>query len=288
MKIKLWILIILTGIMALTTVFWRTKKIVFKKDSQKQTEKTEIKITPTPTQVPAKKEISFEEINKKYGPCERINVLMYHHVQNLKDVKSAGDKNLTVDTEMFRKQMQYLKDKAYSVIGVEDLKNFLEKGIGLPAKSVLITADDAYDDNYLDMFPILKEFGFKATIFTPTGLVDNPRYLSWQKIEEMKNSGLIYFGNHTWSHHNSSGTIELQDKEIGLADKQLAEKNLDNCKVFAYPYGKPSQNSEKALEQLGYKMAFTTTHGNLVCKQQNLEIPRIRVGNAQLNSYGLL
>lgn len=284
MKTKFLILIILAVFTALLIVVWKYQKIIIPQEKAKN---TEIKITPTltPTQIPIKKD-TFNEKNKKYGPCTKINVLTYHHIQKISKV-SGGDKNLTVDTEMFRKQMQYLKDKDYSVIGMEDLQKFLENGINLPAKPVLITVDDAYDDNYLEMFPVLKEFGFKATIFTPTGLVDNTRYLSWQKIEEMKNSGLIYFGNHTWSHHGSNGTTELQDKEIGLADRQLTEKNLNLCKAFAYPYGKPSLNAEKALEQLGYKIAFTTTYGNLACKGQSLEIPRIRIGNAQLNNYGL-
>lgn len=286
MKNKFLILIILAVFTGLIIMVWKYQKTII---SQKKIKNTEIKITPTPTpiltQIPIKKE-TFEEINKKYGPCIKINVLTYHHIQKIAEA-AESDKNLTVDTEMFRKQMQYLKDKNYSIIGMEDLQNFLENGINLPAKPVLITVDDAYDDNYLEMFPILKEFGFKATIFTPTGLVDNTRYLSWQKIEEMKNSGLIYFGNHTWSHHGSNGTTELQDKEIGLADKQLTEKKLNLCKVFAYPYGKPSLNAEKALEQLGYKIAFTTTRGNLACKGQSLEIPRIRIGNTQLNNYGL-
>lgn len=293
-KSKLILLATVGTILIILSFLWGFKKIKSKIEKHIKnipTEQTAPTIVPTIlpniTATPSAKVLTFEEMNKLYGPCEKISVLMYHHIANLKEITSQAEKSLTVDTENFRKQMQYLKDKSYSVIEINDLKNFLENGTKLPAKSVLITADDAYDDNYLNMFPILKEFGFKATIFTPTGLVDNQRYLNWQKIEEMKNSGLVYFGNHTWSHHNSAGTIELQKKEIGTADTQLSEKNLNVCKAFAYPYGKPSLNAEKILEELGYKIAFTTTHGNLVCKKQSLEIPRIRVGNAQLSNYGL-
>lgn len=244
-------------------------------------------ISPATVATPSAKPMSFEEQNKLYGPCVKLDVLMYHHIQELRLVKSKGDKNLTVDTEIFKKQMEYLKEKKYSVIGMTDLKNFFDKNIPLPIKPVLITADDAYEDNYLDMFPILKEFGFKATIFVPTGLINNPGYLKWNQIEEMKNSGLIYLANHTWSHHNSGGTIDLQDKEIGTANSQLIERGLNSDKIFAYPYGKSSVNSQKSLKELDYQIAFTTNHGNVICKKQSLELPRIRVGNSQLNNYGL-
>jgi len=67
--------------------------------------------------------------------------------------------------------------------------------MALPKKPVLITLDDAYEDNYFNAFPILKEFNFPALFLPPTGLVNNPDYLNWMKINQMR--GLVYFGQHT-------------------------------------------------------------------------------------------
>lgn len=297
LKIKKIILVFSVITLVVIGLLLTLKNAKIKKPRENIQIKIGTTLTPTlttPTIVPsvtaspsAAKKMTFEEMNNAYGPCARVNILMYHHVSNLNEIQDKGEKNLTVDTQIFRKQMEYLKEKNYSVIGMDSLKNFLENGNGLPSKCAVITADDAYEDNFSKMFPILKEYGFKATIFTPTGLVNNPDYLSWNQIEEMKNSGLISFANHTWSHHNSGGTLELQNKEIGLANTQLQEKGLNSEKIFAYPYGKPSKNAEKVLGDLGYKLAFTTNYGNIVCKRLSLEIPRIRIGNAQLNSYGL-
>jgi peptidoglycan/xylan/chitin deacetylase (PgdA/CDA1 family) len=168
---------------------------------------------------------------------------------------------------------------------MSDLKNFFNNGTSLPGKPVLITLDDGYKDNYENAYPILKEFGDRATIFIPTGLLNNPDYLTWGDLDSMKD--LVYMGNHTWSHHSSSGTEEKQDQEIGMADKQLSEHGFNNLKIFAYPYGNPSAKAEDILKKDGYEIAFTTVHGNILCKGKNLELPRIRVGNAPLNSYGL-
>jgi peptidoglycan/xylan/chitin deacetylase (PgdA/CDA1 family) len=115
--------------------------------------------------------------------------------------------------------------------------------------------------------------------------LDNPDYLTWTDLNNMKD--LVYFGNHTWSHHSSGGTEEKLDEEIGLADKQLAEHGFNNLKIFAYPYGTPSGNAEEVLKKDGYEIAFTTTHGNILCKGQSLILPRVRIGNAPLSSYGL-
>jgi peptidoglycan/xylan/chitin deacetylase (PgdA/CDA1 family) len=103
----------------------------------------------------------------------------------------------------------------------------------------------------------------------------------------MNDSGLVYFANHTWSHHSSAGSLELQDKEIRLADGQLAEKGQNTDKIFAYPYGNPSVDAEKILLKYGYKLAFTTRPGNVMCKGKRFTLPRTRMGNAGLKHFGL-
>lgn len=210
---------------------------------------------------------------------------MYHHIQTAEQAKKRGQGGLSVDPAWFQKQMEYLKTKGYSVITMKQLIGFFDSGINLPAKPVMITLDDGYEDNFTEAWPILKSYGYIATIFTPTGLVNNPDYFSWSQMSEMK--GNIYFANHTWSHHSSSGSKEVLEKELDIADKQLSEHGFNEDKVFAYPYGKSSENDKIALKKYGYKLAFTTTHGSLQCKGKRYDLPRIRVGNASLSSYGL-
>lgn len=255
-------------------------------DNTQQTNVVKVINNLTVTPTTSAKALDFDEMNKLYGPCGKVKVLMYHHIEDEKEAKKKGQINLAVNPSAFKQHLQYLKDKNYNVISINQLDSFL-KGGSLPAKPVLITLDDAYEDNYTQMFPILKEFGYHAIIFTPTGLISNPDYLNWDQIREMNNSGLIYFGNHTWSHHSSTGSIEVLTKEIGIADEQLTEKGLNNLKVFAYPFGKASSMAEGVLKNKGYNIAFTTTNGTIMCKGKSLELPRIRVGNASLVNYGL-
>jgi peptidoglycan/xylan/chitin deacetylase (PgdA/CDA1 family) len=243
-----------------------------------------IQPTPTATPTPTPKPLTFAEMNERYGPCVRLPVLMYHHVQSEESAKANKQTSLTVNTDIFEKQMQYLSDKGYHVAAMSDLINFFDNGTPILPKSILITFDDGYEDNYSDAFFILQKFGFPATIFISTGLVGNPGYLSWDKITSM--NGLIYFANHTWSHKNVKTTASDMEYEISTANTQLIDHGLNSQKVFAYPYGLDSAASEKYLTLLGYKAAFTTISGNTLCAKQRLSLPRIRIGNTNISSYG--
>jgi peptidoglycan/xylan/chitin deacetylase (PgdA/CDA1 family) len=243
-------------------------------------------VTPTPTPTPTPRPLTFSEMNTLYGPCVYVPTLMYHHVQSPEDAKAKNQTGLTVRTADFRAQMQYLKDRGYSVISMQDLLNFFEQGIKPSSKSALLTFDDGYSDFYLDVYPILREFNYPATVFVPTGLMNNIGYLYWDKIAEMT-SGRILFANHTWSHKNVAAKQDVLKTEISTADVQLNEKGLNIPKVFAYPYGLESSAAISFLQGLNYKLAFTTRPGGTLCKKQMLDLPRIRIGNSSLSIYGL-
>lgn len=241
-------------------------------------------LVPSPSPSPSPRPLTFSEMNNLYGPCVNLPTLMYHHVQS-KDVAVAKKQTgLTVNTDVFRSQMEYLKIKNYQTISMNDLINFFDSGKKIPSKSILITFDDGYQDFYTDAFPILRDLGFTATVFVPTGLMENPDYLTWNEIGQM--NGNILFANHTWSHKSVLTKKEIMQKEILTADIQLAERGLNIPKTFAYPYGPDNFQAENYLNSLGYKLAFTTKPGSILCKQKRFDLPRIRVGNLSLSSYG--
>jgi len=236
--------------------------------------------TATPSVVPTKEAQAVQE------PCAKVPVLTYHHVQDMAEAGAQGHAGLTVSPEYFRKQMEYLRDRGYSVISMQTLVNFFDGGVALPPKPVLVTFDDGYDNFATHAYPILSQLGFAATVFLPTGLMNNPGYLSWEAIDSMAGGGKILFANHTWSHKSVQSNPGVEKKEIGTADGQLAERGLNSPRVFAYPYGKAAEYAKEYLASLGYKLAFTTYSGSKLCAGQRLALPRVRVGNASLSAYG--
>ena len=240
---------------------------------------------PEPTQTP--KPLSFQEMNNIYGPCAKVFVLMYHHIQTEKEAAKKKETSLTTYVDYFEKQLQSLKEKNYSVISPKELIDFFDGKNTIPAKAAILTFDDGYSDFYTFAFPLLKQYGFKGTVFVPTGLVDNTRYLTWIQIEEMKSSGLIYFANHTWSHKAVIKNTDDSLKEIQTADIQLKDRGLNQDLVFAYPYGSHDVTSENILRQLNYKLAFTTSYGVYQCTKSSLSLPRVRAGNKTPQQLGL-
>ncbi|PWU23694.1 hypothetical protein C5B42_02175 [Candidatus Cerribacteria bacterium 'Amazon FNV 2010 28 9'] len=243
--------------------------------------------TPLPTPTPKPTPLSFADMSKLYGPCVQLPTLMYHHIQDLGIAKTEGHASLTVDTKYFARDMQYLSDHGYSVLPMTSLISFFDNGTPIPKKSVMITIDDGYDDFGTDAAPILAQYHFPATLFVPTGLVENPGYLHWSTITSIAASQPILMANHTWSHHNMEASLSVIQHEVTTAETQLEQHGLDNPKVFAYPYGLTSPTAINFLNGQGFKLAFTTVYGNILCKQQRLTLPRVRIGNAPLSSYGL-
>lgn len=241
--------------------------------------------TPAPTTKPLPIPIPLPD-PKVYGPCKSVPVLLYHHVQPNEQILEKKQQNISVDAEMFDKQMAYLVSRGYHPLTLSEF--FSGLSTSLPTRPMVLTFDDGYEDFYTYVYPVLKKYNITATVFLPTGLVGNPGYLNWGQIEEMKGSGLVIFANHTWSHKSLLGIPEdVVRGEIATAKTQLEEHGLGPVEFFAYPYGSENQTIEKVLKELGIKGAFTTLPGWQQCAGLPYQFRRNRVGSAPLSSYGL-
>jgi len=108
-----------------------------------------------------------------------------------------------------------------------------------------------------------------------------PRALSWADMKEMLEHN-IDFGAHTHTHCLLSilgpdGLIE----EVS-APKKIIEKNLSKeIFSFAYPYGGNmdfNENTIKAVEGAGYKVALTMVQGPVFKNDSMLSLHRIGIG----------
>ena len=71
--------------------------------------------------------------------------------------------------------MFFLKEKHYNVIPLDELVKGIKKGKKFAHNTVVITFDDGYQDNYSYAYPILKKYGFPATIFLISDYIGNAR-----------------------------------------------------------------------------------------------------------------
>lgn len=222
------------------------------------------------------------------GFCLNVPVLFYHHVQPESVGAEHKNTSLTVDNGTFDKQMQYLVSHGYTTITVKQLVDALKNHTTLPTKSIAITLDDGYRDNYTYAFPILQKYKLTANIMLATGLMEGPDYLTWGQVNEMKNSGLIYYSDHTWSHYSvNHGTNEKIQYEIQTAKQQIESHTGQTTDIFTYPYGSLNANAIALLQQDGFTGAFSTIPGKVQCDSFIMSLHRTRIGNAPLSAFGI-
>lgn len=163
----------------------------------------------------------------------KITILMYHSVSEIPVNDEAAD--LSVRPQEFEAQLAAIQKMGYETIFATDLATANTK-----KKQVVITLDDGYDDNYTNVFPLLKQYNMKATIYMICDLIDRPGYLSRSQLREMADSGLVEIGSHTCSHvPMATGLLVREDVEHELYDSQeILESILDRpVRTLSYPNG---------------------------------------------------
>lgn len=234
-------------------------------------------IKTTPTSVPLT------------GFCLKVPILTYHHIQPEVTAKKLGQTSLTVDNKIFDQQMAQLIASGYTPIFANELINALITHSAIPGKSIMVTMDDGYADNYIYALPILKKYNIKANLMLASGLVGSKEdMLTWDEVREMKSSGLYYFTNHTWSHASLTRISQAKiETEIDTAKNQIEQYTGQIVNIFTYPYGEFNNNAVLTLQRKGYLGAFTTIPGSYQCDSFIMTLHRYHIGNAPLSAYGI-
>lgn len=211
--------------------------------------------------------------------ANKANILMYH---------SISDENFpfSVQPAEFEKQMEYLAEKHYNVVSLEQLAAYLQAK-RIPAKTVGITFDDGYEDNYSQAFPILKKYNLPATIFVATGWLNNSankydkQCLSPEQMKEMLDSRLVDFQPHSISHPKLT-KLKLDDaaREIAESKSQLEKLLARDCQFFAYPYGRHNDDLVKIVEKNNFKLSLATSKGLVSPKSPKYSLNRNAIDRA--------
>lgn len=125
-------------------------------------------------------------------------------------------------------------------------------------RSVALTFDDGYLDNYTELFPILQRQQVKATCFITNRGAEDPAFLSPTQIRQMQASGLIEFGGHTAA-HTVLDTLppEAVEHAIRANVNWLTEVTGQAPVSFAYPCGGYNDFVVEQVKAAGYRYAFT-------------------------------
>jgi peptidoglycan/xylan/chitin deacetylase (PgdA/CDA1 family) len=219
---------------------------------------------------------------------QTIPILTYHRFTE--DCNSP----LCVPKRLFKLQMRYLKENGYRVITPEELLAFLEYRNGLPKKSVLITMDDGYRSAYDVAYPILKEYGFTATLCIYTSFVGVSKIaITWDQLREMKANGFT-IGSHTIYHSDLTRPQEEEtepefiarmEEEIQGSKKIIDKKLGQDTYILAYPYGHYDQRSINVARQAGYRIAMSVRRGGNPFFANPLSLRRDQIFEGDIQTF---
>ena len=197
------------------------------------------------------------------GAAQAVTILCYHRF-------GPRANTLTVTPAAFEAQMGWLARNGYTVIPFSRLDAFLEGREPLPPKSVVITIDDGYRATHEVAFPILRKYGFPATLFLYTDFVGAPDALTWAQMREMIASGTFAVQPHSKSHsnlavrqadENEARYRERVRREIEVPVEAIRRELGTRTQVFAFPYGDVNDVVAAELRSRGIEMGVTVTPG---------------------------
>ena len=173
-------------------------------------------------------------------------------------------KELSVSPDLFEKQLAYLCKYGYRPVSLKDYLAWQQKKIKLPIKSIVITFDDGFQNFFSFARPLLKKYGYTATVFLVTDKINsNDRnFLSWEEILRMKEEGFS-FGAHTCSHAVLTSLPFEQAKQEIVESKKIIEEKLGGpIEFFSYPYGKFNPDISALVKETGFLGAVVTPSGS--------------------------
>jgi peptidoglycan/xylan/chitin deacetylase (PgdA/CDA1 family) len=234
------------------------------------------------------------------SPCLRlaaerapsIPILMYHSITSSKPSNIHPYYCTTTSPAVFAQQLKHLRDHGYTACPVAEAVRRLKEKRRPFAKSVVLTFDDGFRNFHREAFPLLKQYGFSATVFLPTAFIgETPQTfkgeacLTWAEVRELNRQG-IEFGSHTVNHPwlRELSISAIRDEVVN--SKDTIEQKL-GCPTdsFAYPYAfpQPDRDFTKMLRGLlcsaGYETGVCTIVGRANGYSDSLFLERLPVNS---------
>lgn len=227
----------------------------------------------------------------KPAVIEKVSILTYHKVVS---ADSLAIYSTQVSVQKLEADFKWLADNGYTAILPRELLTIDT----IKPKTVIITFDDGYYNNYQYMYPLLEKYGLKAEINVIVDWITDERtngWMTWNECREMSESGRVEIGSHTCNLHNpTNGGSYILDgvngvgREVDESDDDYAKRiiaDLQRSKEvikeqvgvepvsFAYPYGESNSFINSYISDL-FEITFLTKNGKFDPKGDLHLLPR--------------
>lgn len=203
---------------------------------------------------------------------ERAIIVLFHRV----DDRLKGN-SLTCSVEEFKNYCRFFK-KYFDVVDLSTLLDRIEKGADL-SRTLAITFDDGYLDNFENAARVLQELELPACFFVATGFIGTekaawwdeklplrPEWMSWEHVNALMQAG-FEVGAHTVNHVDlGKVNVAVAAQEINESKEQLEGRLARPVRLFAYPYGGKDQITDAAnrlVREAGFRCCLSAYGGDV-------------------------
>ena len=209
----------------------------------------------------------------------KIPIIMYHYVEYVKDDGDLIRKSLDIIPSLFEGHLQTLRKANYETYFAKDIPEIMDGTIHYSTHSAILTFDDGYEDFYSVVFPLLKKYHMRATVYIIYNYIGRSGFLDEKQIKELIESGLVEIGSHTLDHVYLKQAPDLYaEKQIVESKQKFEERFGVSIKTFAYPYGAFSNKNIEYVQKAGYTAAVSVISGIMQDKDNLFYLSRIRPG----------
>jgi peptidoglycan/xylan/chitin deacetylase (PgdA/CDA1 family) len=214
-----------------------------------------------------------------------VPILMYHRIATDGPVALA---RFRVAPDLFATQIATLHRAGYRTVSFQDWISAMVRNEALPGKPIILTFDDGYQDFLTAAMPVLRYYGFLATVFLVAerigGVADwdavygeAAPLLSWQEVRTLQATG-TEFGCHSAVHWPMTGMHLVELTEDAARARAILEEGLEAAvTTLAYPYGAENEFVRRFVADLGFQAAVSCEPGISRIGDDPLSLRRIEI-----------
>lgn len=246
---------------------------------------------------PRGRPVHHPEQAEPVASASRLPILMYHRV-----APSGRDatRRFRLHPDDFEAQLRHLRERGYRSITLEQWRAATARRATVPARSIILTFDDGYADFPTYALPLLRRYGFQATIFVVTDLVggtnvwdeaqgETIELMDWPTLLELGDHG-VELGSHSATHRPlvSLPAAELT-RDLCRSRACLHERTGVPVRSIGYPFGLSDAGVRAIAAACGFHFGVTTDEWQASYGDDLLRLPRLEVrGTQSLESFAAM
>lgn len=204
---------------------------------------------------------------------KQIPVLCYH---NIRHSVAGHEPAYTISVHAFEQHMKMLSDSGYTTILPDQLVRYLTVGTIMPKNPIVITFDDAREEQFSLASKILDNSGFKGVFFILTTVIGKRGYMTSGQIKKLSDNGHV-IGCHTYDHPDLRKLKGYEwTAQLDQSKSRLQQITGTPVLYFAYPYGLWNDSVISELKKHHIIASFQLS-GNQSVKEPLYTIRRLMV-----------